>query len=710
MASSDPPTKSSRRSFLSQSTALAAATLPLPIGNQPSAGVDPCPTESIGLTGDWLFRTDPHSTGESSNWFASEYTDPTDWRTVRLPHTWQVDPDFVDYRGLAWYRGIFDAAPRWQRSTVRIEFQAVYHSAKVWINGHIAGEHLRKPYTAFSLDITHLLRFDRPNSVAVLVDSSIDQHMLPRGRSSDWALDGGIYRPVQLLITPKIFLERADIDAIPVLPSGPANLDITFFARNTSALPFQGGISLLVSEEASNRLVLDLPNHTQISIPANSHSTAHVSASLSDPKLWHFDHPHLYRLEAVISDQHNSPHAFSSTFGIRKIEIKDTAFYLNGQRVKLAGVERMGGSHPEFGMAETSEWIAHDHADLKNLNCVFTRVHWPQDSRVLDYCDRHGILIQTEVPAWGGETFQGMSGQPDPDILMNGIEQLREMIARDCNHPSIFSWGLCNEIEGQNPPAYQFAKALLAESKRLDPHRLCSYASNSLLTTPANDASSLMDFVEFNEYFGTWAPGTLEDLERALNEIHRALPGKPLVISEYGYCACTPERPEGDAQRIETLRSHNTVYRKLDFIAGIIFFCYNDYRTHVGDRGSGALQQRIHGVVDLCGAPKPSYEVLRGESSPIESLHVTGNPPTFHVDILSRVQIPAYPLSGYKLRAICYASRNIPVERHEALLPDLAPGESTSRDFTFAEPSPLFVRFDVLRPTGFCAHSHLWQA
>ena len=65
------------------------------------------------------------------------------------------------------------------------------------------------------------------------------------------------------------------------------------------------------------------------------------------------------------------------------------------------------GAIREFGMAEPTEWITHDHADLKHLNCVFTRVHWPQDKRVLDYCDRHGILMQTEVPAWGPDTFAG---------------------------------------------------------------------------------------------------------------------------------------------------------------------------------------------------------------------------------------------------------------------------------------------------------------
>ena len=71
---------------------------------------------------------------------------------------------------------------------------------------------------------------------------------------------------------------------------------------------------------------------------------------------------------------------------------------------------------------------------------------------MLDYCDRHGIMIQTEVPTWGPDTFKNMGTEPDADIMENGREQLREMIARDRNHPSICSWGLCNEIGGQILP------------------------------------------------------------------------------------------------------------------------------------------------------------------------------------------------------------------------------------------------------------------
>jgi beta-galactosidase len=104
-----------------------------------------------------------------------------------------------------------------------------------------------------------------------------------------------------------------------------------------------------------------------------------------------------------------------------------------------------------------------------------------------------------------------VSAQPDADILENGLEQLREMIARDFNHPSVVVWGLCNEIGGQDPPAYQLARHMLAEAERLDPGRLCSRASNSLDTNPERDVAGLMDFIEANEYFGTWAPGSAAD-------------------------------------------------------------------------------------------------------------------------------------------------------------------------------------------------------
>src|SRR2546427_9136906 len=426
--------------------------------------------ETVSLCGQWSFRTDSGNVGKEQRWYGSDESNGT-WRKVSVPHTWQVDPAFIDYRGVAWYRRTFDVPSEWQNSAVRIEFEAVFHTATIWVNGELAGEHVRKGYTAFVLDITHLLRWGSSNTIAVRVDNAFNEHMLPRGRSSDFPHDGGIFRPVRLLVTPETFGGQVPVEASPDRASGDANLAIVTQCRNTSAKPWKGRASFRVVDEETGREVLSNPDAGHLAIQSAAVQTLAITAKLPRARLWHFDHPHLYRLEFLIAGGHEA-HSFATTFGVRRFEVKDGSFYLNGDRVRLMGVERMAGSNPEFGMAEPDSWISHDHDDLKHLNCVFTRVHWPQDTRVLDYCDRHGILVQSEIPVWGSDTFQGMANEPDADIVANAFEQMREMIARDRNHPAIVIWGLCNEVVGQHPPAYQFAKRLLAEVRKLGPNRL----------------------------------------------------------------------------------------------------------------------------------------------------------------------------------------------------------------------------------------------
>lgn len=628
---------------------------------------------------------------------------------MTVPHTWQVQSPFAEYHGVAWYRRNFDVPERWIASAIRLEFAAVFHTATVWLNGKLAGEHARKGYTAFAIDISHLVHTGTPNLLVVRVDNSFNLHMLPRGRSSDFPHDGGIFRPVQLLITPEVFVEQLDVDTLPDSGSSEAQLAIVAHCRNINPKPWHGHASFRVIEEDTALEVLAKSNASLFSIAPRSAHPLTISATLANPKLWHFDHPRLYRLEFLLTNGTES-HLFSTTFGVRRFEVKDGALLLNGERVRLMGVERMGGSNPEFGMAESESWIAHDHEDLKHLNCVFTRVHWPQDRRVLDYCDRHGILIQSEIPVWGWESFKGMATEPDPDILENGIEQMREMIARDRNHPSLVMWGLCNEVGGQLPAAYQFAKRMLAEVKKLDPHRLCSYASNSLEKTPEQDVAGLMDLIEMNEYVGTWSPGNLETIGKYLDAVHAAFPDKPIVISEYGYCACVPERPEDDARRIDILRAHDAVFRSKDFVAGAIFFCYNDYRSQAGFSGLGALQQNIHGVVDVFGDRKPSFNALREESSPIASLSVENYSNAFRVQVKTRTDIPSYTLRGYRVRATYYGAGDIPLEQQEVALPDLPPGSEAQAKLAFRQPNaPERVQFEVIRPTRFSVFTFIWK-
>jgi beta-glucuronidase len=702
-----------RRRFLKTASSVAvAATLPasgVETQRKRTTLSDQSRTERTSLNGLWRFRMDPVKVGQANGWYKPAESSQ-DWQSVTVPHTWQISQDSAEYFGTAWYRRTFHAPQSWSDRTVRIEFEAVFHSASVWVNGNDAGKHLRKGYTAFELDITRLLHAGADNVIVVSVNSDFDPHMLPRGHSSDWTHDGGIYRPVHLLITPKVYIERVDVDAVPDPANGSAELDISVVITNSTGQQFKGELAVQAVDESSGLPVLQESNAASVNVGSGQSTTQQLPAlKIANPKLWHFDAPNLYSLAVVLNGDQTS-HQETTVFGIRSIEVKDASFWLNGERVSLMGVERMAGSNPSYGMAEPSSWIDHDHDDLTNLNCIFTRAHWPQDKRVLDYCDRHGIFIQTEVPTWGPDTFKDMKDVPDPEIMQNGLEQLQEMIARDRNHPCIFSWGLCNEINGQNPPAYKFAQRMYEEAKRLDPRRLRSYASNSLQRDPKNDVSKLMDFIEWNEYYESWYGGTPDDLRKNLEEIHQAFPDKPIVISEYGYCACTPDRPEGDNRRVEVLRDHTRVCREAKNVGGLIFFCYNDYRTHIGDQGTGVMKQRIHGVVDLLGNRKLSYPALREESSPIESLHCSGNPNSFTLTLRTRDSVPAYKLTGYKVRGILYGFAGIPVECREASLPVLTPGQLVTIPIQFKEKGATRVEFDAMRPTGFSAITSVWMA
>ncbi len=678
-----------RRDFMRQAAA-AAALLPAAARGAQGSGA------AIPLDGPWQFRIDPQERGELEGWHhAGTFTGG--WREVSVPHTWQVQPETAGHFGAAWYRRSFDAPAWWSSQTVRVEFEAVYHTAAVWVNGKPVGRHAGKGYTAFAFDITDALR-QGANLIAVRADNSFNDRMLPRGKSYDWAGDGGIIRPVTLLVTPTVYIERVDVDALPDLEMGNAQLQVRVAIRNASRNTAAVPLAWVVEEEDAGRAVLRREYARPVDVPPGTVREVSVPGTLTGARLWHFDHPYLYRLTADIGG-----HQYATNFGVRRFEARPEGFLLNGEPVRLMGVERMAGSRPEYGMAEPASWIEHNHRDMKELNCVFTRVHWPQDRRVLDYCDRHGILIQVEVPGWGPRTFQGMGSRPDYELLENGLEQLREMIGRDRNHPSVFAWGLSNEVNGQNPAAQEFVRRMFEEARRLDPHRLLTYASNSLQNaTLAEDIAGTMDYIAWNEYYESWMRGTQEDLIANLDRIRKAFPGKPLVVSEYGWCECSPKHIGGDRRRADVLSQHTRIFRGRPWVAGAIFFSYNDYRTHMGDKGIGPLRQRVHGVVDLYGERKPSFDALRQESSPVAVLSAVREAAAVAVRVRARRDLPAYTLRGYTVRCVTYTA-NVPMEAREAALPRLLPGAEVTVRLPFKQPKTERMRVEVVRPTGFTA-------
>jgi len=243
--------KQPRRDFLKKlGTAGTAVVLVAPALPAESNAPEPCSNYAAALIPleNWVFSLDPAGNGESQGWFKSAKDRPSALSAVMVPHTWQVSAETNSYMGLAWYWTEFDAPSHWAGRCVRIEFEAVFHTAKVWLNGKLLGEHPGRGYTAFTFDATPALQFDAPNFLAVRVDNSFKGDMLPRNQSYDWPSDGGIIRPVNLLLTPSVYIDRLWVDATPDLDSGQTRLEIRATVRNAGERAQQVVFSYQVME------------------------------------------------------------------------------------------------------------------------------------------------------------------------------------------------------------------------------------------------------------------------------------------------------------------------------------------------------------------------------------------------------------------------------------------------------------------------------
>jgi beta-glucuronidase len=162
----------------------------------------------------------------------------------------------------------------------------------------------------------------------------------------------------------------------------------------------------------------------------------------------------------------------------------------------------------------------------------------------------------------------------------------------------------------------------------------------------------------------------------------------------------------GDDNRVDIVNSHTEVFRELPNVAGAIYFCYNDYRTLVGDKGAGAMMQRVHGVVDLYARRKTSFAALRRQASPIGQLSLLqAADGLYRLLITTRKQMPGYTLRGYRARWVVFGYDDLPMHGIVSQLPELHPGESHTIQATFALQDARRIVVDILRPTGFSAAS-----
>ncbi|MGW8178952.1 MAG: sugar-binding domain-containing protein [bacterium] len=320
----------------------------------------------VSLSGNWSFKLDPENLGLSENWHLGSL-DRSSWRKVNIPHTWQVEKGTEEYYGVAWYAQSLEADPLWEGSSIWVHFESIYRDALVWINGHLVAEHMGSGWTPFEIKLDDVWTGGEENWLVIRVDNQFREHALPYLDSSDWAADGGIIRGVYLRILPAMNIRRIRVQGVPVQKNREA--EITALIGLSESVGF--GTEFEVEGDVfgpEGRIQARMKADREL--PEVTGSQLSFSARIENPDLWHFDHPQLYKFRCRLYHKGELIHQREADFGIRSIEVRDGLYWLNGEPMRLMGLEWMPGSDPRFGMAEPAS-VSHEVLrDLKRLNTV----------------------------------------------------------------------------------------------------------------------------------------------------------------------------------------------------------------------------------------------------------------------------------------------------------------------------------------------------
>lgn len=474
------------------------------------------------LDAGWRFHK-----GEAAAAWREDF-EPKDWLNVTLPHTFNAG-DGEDgggyYRGPAWYRRVLTLPAAPTGSRLLLQFEGAALAADVYVNGRQVGRH-EGGYAGFRFDVTDLVRAGA-NLVAVRVDNSAGETIAPLG--GDFTVFGGLYRRVSLLSVPDVHVDALDhggpglrVTVVRVAP-GRADLAVTVPVRNAGRVSVRAAVTVRVLDADGKEVA-----RAASTVRAAGGQVRPVALPLvvASPRLWRGrQDPYLYRVVAEVA----SPGALDRVaipLGVRTFAVDpDRGFLLNGGPLPLRGVNYFHAGRPGKGLAVSDAEIDQDFAILAELGANAVRfVHFQHPQRAYELADRLGLVVWTEVPL-------NSRVSAEPAFEANLMQQMRELIRQNAQHPSVAFWGLGNEVYQSDETSNRLLAELQKTARAEDPSRLTTYAHCCADDLAPHALHA--DVGAYNKYFG-WYPDQGGDIGEWADQLRARAPQRAFAIGEYG--------------------------------------------------------------------------------------------------------------------------------------------------------------------------------
>ena len=560
-----------------------------------------------------------HNTGP----YAMNFNDSA-WVSVNLPHDFVVDLPFdslashshgyktVGYRypetSVGWYRRAIDIPAADSTMNIAVTFDGIFRDSRVWFNGFYLGNE-PSGYTSRTYDITPYVNFGGENILTVRADATLEEGWFYEG--------GGIYRHAWIEKTPKVAIDRNSIFIYPqfdLLDSdGILPVNISADVVNKSLKPSPGiYLSTALINAAGDTVATGRLNDTLLTRPATAQNCT-VTAHLLNPSLWSPDSPALYTVNIDLLTEHGDSllDQVSVKTGFRDVKFSpDSGITINGNPLKLHGVN-MHQDHAGVGAGIPDELNVYRLKQLKKYGVnAYRASHNPMTPEVLDACDSLGILVIEEARLIG--------------INDEHIRQLRSMVYRDRNHPSIIMWSIGNEEWGieWNDHGTRIAADVVPIVNNFDPTRPVTVASSSgpTILIPAQIAgyNYIMQHPvdeHRRNYPQRIAYGSEETSGCGSRGIYFDDPADPGHMQSLNRI---PDEKDGYVNRIERGWKF---YDERPWLAGLFYWTGFDYRGEPNPLKFPATGSQF-GILDYCGFPKDEAFYIKSWWTDEPTLHI----------------------------------------------------------------------------------------